>query len=119
VRRAPRLLARGLAALTTVGTGLVAVLLTGGPAAAANGDYGDPRPLSRTLVLLVFAGIPLAALLVLAALTLRAGRGVGAVAYRPGRPWGYPRQWFGTAPPAAGAIPRVSVPGLGGASARW
>jgi len=98
--------------------GLLAPLLLAGPAYAANGDYGDPAPLSRTVVVLVFVGIPLALILLVAALTLRQ-RGVGALQYRPGRPWGFARQWFGDPPPETTAQPRMSVPGLGGASARW
>lgn len=95
------------------------VALSAGPAAAAPGDYGDPAPLSTSLVILLFVVVPLAALIVIAVFTLPRGRGVGATAYRPGRPWGYARQWFGTVPPESTEHPRVSVPGLGGASARW
>jgi len=109
---------RSLAAALLLG--LIAPVLSAGPAAAAMvGGYGDPRPASFVQHVFVFVGAPLGAMLVLAALTLRTGRGVGSVAYRPGRPWGYDREWFGTEPPETSESPRMSVPGLGGASARW
>ena len=95
-------------------------VLAAAPAAAVNGDYVDPHPLSRTVLLLIFVGIPVLTIAVVAARTLRSGRGSGgALSYRPGRPWTHEREWFGTEPPERTASPRVSVPGLGGASARW
>jgi hypothetical protein len=81
-----------------------------------NGSNGTPAPMSRIIQLLVFIGIPLAFTAFVALLVLRP-RAVGAVSYRPGRPWGFGVEWFGTRPQTD--APRVAVPGAGGASARW
>ncbi len=83
-----------------------------------NGEYSSPDPLPTTVTLLLFVGIPLLVVAVVAALTLPQGKGK-AVAYRPGRPWAHPIVWFGTEPPAHTEAPRVGVPGVGGSSARW
>jgi hypothetical protein len=81
-----------------------------------NGTSGSPDPLSTSALIGIFAGIPAASVLFIAGLTLRA-RGVGALQYRPGKPWAYGQEQFG-ARSADGQV-RVAVPGSGGASARW
>jgi len=118
--RRRRVAARGIATLAAALLGPVAFA---GTAYAAVGDYGSPEPMRLIVTLLVFVGIPLAAMILVGVFTLRGGRGVGAVSYRPGRPWGYEREWFGAAPEVdptgRGAPGRRTLPGVGGASARW
>jgi hypothetical protein len=81
-----------------------------------NGTSGSPDPLSTSALIGIFVAIPAASVLVIAGLTLRA-RGVGALQYRPGKPWAYGQEQFGTR--SADGQVRVAVPGSGGASARW
>lgn len=100
--------------------------------------------MSVTETLLVFVGIPVAAVLVIAGLALAGGRGRGGGAkrYRPGRPFDFTPVWFlgrpeqladsaGTALAAGAQAPAltshklekagVEAPagGTGGASDRW
>ena len=84
--------------------------------------------------ILVFAGIPLAIIAVLAALTLRPGAGQKRLRNKPGQPWEHAPVWFEPHPehtPAPGhgssdghaaiAAAPTPVPGgpLGGARGTW
>ena len=82
--------------------------------------------------ILVFAGIPLAIIAVLAALTLRPAKGQKRLRYKPGQPWEHAPVWYEPHPehaPATGhgdghaaiaAAPRaVSGGPLGGARGTW
>ncbi|HVU71523.1 MAG TPA: hypothetical protein VHE83_01050 [Mycobacteriales bacterium] len=84
-----------------------------------NGTNGAPDSLGGVPEVLIFLGIPAAVFFVIGLLVLRQ-RGVGAVAYRPGRPWGFPRVWFGGEPTVkdVGLMP-PPLEGAGGASGRW
>lgn len=84
-----------------------------------NGTNGAPDSLGAVPEVLIFLGIPAAVFVVFGLLVLRA-RGVGALAYRPGRPWGFPRVWFGGEPTTqdVGTLP-APLEGAGGASGRW
>ena len=84
-----------------------------------NGTNGAPDSLGGVPEVLIFLGIPAAVFLVIGTLALRQ-RGVGAVAYRPGRPWGFARVWFGSEPAIkdVGLMP-APLEGAGGASGRW
>jgi hypothetical protein len=77
--------------------------------------------------ILVFAGIPLAIIVLLALLTLRGGR--KPVRYKPGQPWEHAPVWFEPHPEATGghggdghALPAGASPSgapLGGARGTW
>jgi hypothetical protein len=100
---------------------LVSTVLAAGSALADSSDYlngtaGSPDPISTAEAIAIFVGIPVLLMIIFAALTIPQ-RSVGAVQYRPGRPWGYGPEWFGAKP--EGDHPRAAVPGSGGASARW
>ena len=84
-----------------------------------NGTNGAPDSLGGVPEVLIFLGIPAAVFLVIGTLALRQ-RAVGAVAYRPGRPWGFARVWFGREPAIkdVGVMP-APLDGAGGASGRW
>jgi hypothetical protein len=82
--------------------------------------------------ILVFVGIPLAIVAVLAVLTLRPEKGHKRLRYKPGQPWNHPPVWYEPHPvnaPAHGhdgahpaiEAPRQPVPGgpLGGARGTW
>lgn len=91
--------------------------------------------------LLIFVGIPLAVIVIVAGLVYAGGRSKSAKRYRPGRPYEYAAVWFTSAPPVAdehhegtqaalpGTPPKsvavaapvpVTAPGVtGGASDRW
>jgi hypothetical protein len=82
--------------------------------------------------ILVFAGIPLLIVAVLAVLTLRPEKGHKRLRYKPGQPWEHAPVWFEPHPvdaPAHGSdgahaaieAPRQPVPGgpLGGARGTW
>ena len=85
------------------------------PAFADIGDPGNPSPLSSLSYYLIDFGVPILVFLVVGSLCLRPRKGVGALHYRPGRPWGYEEMWFGEQPHDTGR-PRAAVPGAGGAS---
>ena len=90
------------------------------PASADIGDHYTPQPLHLAVLLGVFVGIPLAFVIIVAALTMRQPRATGALRYRPGRPWGFDAVWFGARPQESkDGRPRVAVPGTGGASGSW
>jgi len=109
-----------------------AVLLLGATAAAAAAtpnEPGDPNngypgvtgghdALTTIQLVLLFVIAPLVAIVIAAAFVLPR-RKVGALAYRPGRPWGFEPEAFGAPTLPASGETRVSVPGLGGSSARW
>jgi hypothetical protein len=52
--------------------------------------------------LLVFVGIPLAIVAVLALLTLRPEKGHRRLRYKPGQPWDYPPVWYEPHPESTG-----------------
>ncbi|MHA3704377.1 aa3-type cytochrome oxidase subunit CtaJ [Jatrophihabitans sp. YIM 134969] len=54
---------------------------------------------------LVFAGIPLAVLLVVATVVLAPSAVNGTSRYRPGRPWGHAPAWWLPDPDAVGELP--------------
>lgn len=54
---------------------------------------------------LVFAGIPVAVLLVVAAVVLGPTAAKGGARYRPGRPWGHAPAWWLPDPEAVGPLP--------------
>lgn len=80
--------------------------------------------------LLVYVAVPLALVVVMAALTLRPGPGERRARYRPGQPWEHEPIWYAPHPenlPAAGhgatralesGTPRTGGP-LGGARGTW
>lgn len=107
--------------LVGVGVGGFTLLALPSAASASIGQIGDPHPLGIVNILLIFVGVPLLVTLVLAALCLRPHSSSGSSQYRPGRPWSYEPQWFGTEAPVAitGADGPVASPGRGGASGSW
>lgn len=108
---------------------------TGRDTVVRPGEEGGPRrglpgKLSAVTVvetILVFAGIPLVIIALLAALTLRGGR--KPLRYKPGQPWEHEPVWFEPHPEATGhasgghhTLPAgVSADGrpLGGARGTW
>jgi hypothetical protein len=116
--RRVRRLAAALALTPVLLIGLLAAAQL--PASADIGDHYTPQPLHLAVTLGVYVGIPLAFVLLVAALTLRQPRTTGALRYRPGRPWGFDAVWFGARPEESkDGRPRVAVPGTGGASGSW
>jgi hypothetical protein len=93
--------------------------------------------LSRVTVvetILVFAGAPLALIAVMAALTLRPGKGQKRLRYKPGQPWDHAPVWYEPHPEHTPALGHGSAHGheaieaarrpvsggpLGGARGTW
>ena len=122
-----------LAALVAVSVATAtaaALVVAAGPAfaddvpATPNGQNGSTAPISTVATILLFVGIPVLVIAV-AAIFLLPARAVGALRYRPGRPWGFDREWFGSQPDKVvgelsrtGAEPAPSFQ-AGGASGSW
>lgn len=118
------------AASLLAGAGALALIAAASPAfaddipATPNGQNGTTAPISTVATILLFVGIPVV-VIVLSAIFLLPARAVGALKYRPGRPWGFDREWFGTRPDrVVGDLPTTG-PGAaplfeaGGASGSW
>ncbi len=112
-------------------TTLVASVVGAGAAFAQdtpNGQNGSTAPISTVATVLIFVGGPLT-VMALGALITVPRRAVGALRYRPGRSWGYDREWFGPVPVGAGgpslqlesseATTGAPLQLTGGASADW
>lgn len=126
------LLTRGRLVAASVATTVTAAALVvvAGPAfadnvpATPNGQNGSTAPISTVAILLLFVGIPVV-IFIVAAIFLMPERSVGALKYRPGRSWGFDREWFGTRPErVVGDVPDTG-PGAapvfqaGGANGSW
>ena len=66
--------------------------------------------------LLVFAGIPLLIIAVLAVLTLRPDKGHKRLRYKPGQPWEYPPVWYEPHPESSGGNGHGPAPAHGPAA---
>jgi hypothetical protein len=66
--------------------------------------------------LLVFAGIPLAIVAVMALLTLRPEKGHRRLRYKPGQPWEYPPVWYEPHPEHSGGDGHGPAPAHGPAA---
>lgn len=118
------------AAVVTMAAAAVVLGVTAAPAladnvpATPNGQNGSTAPISGVATILLFVGIPVLVIAV-AAIFLLPARAVGALRYRPGRPWGFVREWFGSEPDkVVGELPSTG-PGAaalfqaGGARGNW
>lgn len=91
-------------------------LVLAGPAAADTpASWPDPPPMSKLEALLIFAGIPLAVLVIIALLVMAPSVARGP-RYRPGLSWWADPEWF-NGPPAVEVADRLALePGHGHAS---
>ena len=113
-------------AATTVGA-MLCVLLSAGPALAANNDQLGPSEgadlgsgLGIGKTILLFVVVPAAILLGIAALVWLPGM-VKADRYRPQKGWSAPPVWFAGPPDPVAAVETADTrtAGRGGASGNW
>jgi len=106
---------------------LLTVVLTAGPALAANNEQLGPREggqtgsgLSVGLTIVLFVLVPAAILFGIAALVWLPGL-VKADRYRPTRGWSAAPMWFAGPPDPVAAVEtaEAGAPGRGGASGSW
>lgn len=119
-------MSRRTARAACLGSLFLTVLLTAGPASAADGNLGpregaDPgRGLSAGATIVLFVLIPAAILLAVAALVWLPGM-VKAERYRPQKGWAAAPVWFAGPPDPVAAVEtaEAGTPDRGGASGSW